>query len=286
MRSIRATQALLAQTRRQQYQLKGERDRARDAMKALVHGLMDDLVHLGGQTGEFEDQLGRYAQTIEQADTLGSLATLVSEMVQASRSLQTQVAGASARLQAGHAEAGELTTRVRELEDELRQLSEEVSIDALTQVANRRGLAEAFDAECTRHRDHGSALAVALIDLDNFKKVNDSLGHNAGDAALKALAARVRAALRPGDHVARFGGEEFVLLLPDTPLEQAQQTLTQLQRELTASLFLYEGREVFITFSAGVTAWRSGETMDAAIERADAALYDAKRAGKNRTFTL
>ena len=93
----------------------------------------------------------------------------------------------------------------------------------------------------------------------------------------------MRAALRPVDHVARFGGEEFVLLLPATDIDRAQEALTRLQRELTASLFMHEGREVFVTFSGGVTAWRVGEALDAAIERADEALYEAKRTGKNRT---
>jgi diguanylate cyclase len=74
-----------------------------------------------------------------------------------------------------------------------------------------------------------------------------------------------------------------VVLLPATDTAHAQEVLTRLQRDLTASLFMHEGRDVFVTFSAGVTAWRAGETLDAAIERADAALYDAKRSGKNRT---
>jgi diguanylate cyclase len=128
-------------------------------------------------------------------------------------------------------------------------------------------------------------LAVGLIDIDNFKKLNDSLGHAAGDAALRALAAQVRDALRPADHVARFGGEEFVVLLPGTALAEAQEVLTRLQRGLSMALFMHEGREVFVTFSAGVTAWRPGESLDSAVERADAALYEAKRTGKNRTCT-
>ena len=107
--------------------------------------------------------------------------------------------------------------------------------------------------------------------------------HAAGDEALKALAAAVRDRLRPIDHVARFGGEEFVVLLPDTAVEEAQQALTRLQRSLTEALFLHEGREIFVTFSAGVSVWRPGEALEAALERADTALYEAKRTGKNRT---
>ncbi len=283
VRSVRATQELLAQTRRQQQRLKGERDQAREALKSLVHSLMAELSALGGSTGRFGDQLETYAETIEQSDSLDGLASRVRGMVQQSREVQSEIASASERLQAGQAEAVQLSTRVRELESELRRLSEEVSIDALTQVANRRGLADAFGAESARHSRDGSTLAVALIDIDNFKKLNDSLGHSVGDQALKSLAARVRAALRPVDHVARFGGEEFVLLLPGTQIAEAQQALTRLQRDLTASLFMHDGRDVFVTFSAGVTAWRAGEALDPAIERADEALYEAKRSGKNRT---
>ena len=283
VRSVRAAHDLLAQTRQQQQRLKGERDRAREALKTLVQSLVAELGELGGRTGRFGTQLDRYADSVEQADSLGSLATLVHDMVEQSRSVQAEVAGASTRLLAGQAEAAQLSTRVRELEGELRRLSEEVSIDALTQVSNRRGLAQAFDAESARHARDRTPLAVALIDIDNFKRLNDTLGHGVGDEALKSLAARVRAALRPVDHVARFGGEEFVLLLPATGIGQAEEALTRLQRELTASLFMHDGREVFVTFSGGVTAWRVGEALDAAIERADEALYEAKRTGKNRT---
>ena len=283
VRGVRAAQDLLAQTRRQQLSLKGERDRAHEALKALVQSLMNELAQLGGQSSSFSDKFGRHAEAIEKSDSVGGLAALVREMVQDSRALQSEVASASTRLQAGQADAAALSSRVRELESELRRLSEEVAVDALTQVANRRGLAQAFETESARHERSGETLAVALIDIDNFKKLNDSLGHSAGDVALKSLAARVRAALRPVDHVARFGGEEFVMLLPTTPIPEAQQALTRLQRDLTASLFMHEGREVFVTFSGGVTAWRTGEPLDAAIERADEALYEAKRSGRNRT---
>ena len=126
-------------------------------------------------------------------------------------------------------------------------------------------------------------MAVGLIDIDNFKRLNDTLGHAAGDLALQTLAAAMRDRLRPADHLARFGGEEFVVLMPGTAVDEASRVLTRLQRSLSEALFLHEGREVFVTFSAGVTAWRSGEALEPALERADEALYEAKRTGKNRT---
>ena len=283
LRGVRSAADLLSQTRRQQQRLRGERDRAREALRALVDGLSKELQTLGVHTGRFGDQLSHSLEGIESADTREQLEALVHDIVSASRSVQAEVADAGARLAAGREQAEALNQRVRELESELRRLSDEVSTDALTQVANRRGLAQVFEVEAARHARDGSPLAVALIDIDNFKKLNDTLGHAVGDEALKALAGQVRQALRPVDHVARFGGEEFVVLLPSAHVDEACEALTRLQRALSMSLFLHEGREVFVTFSAGVTQWRVGESLDQAVERADLGLYEAKRTGKNRT---
>jgi diguanylate cyclase len=283
VRSVRAAADMLAQTRRQQERLRAERDRARSALRALVDGLSSELESLGGQTGKFSEELVRCTDDLERADSRDQMTSVLHEMLSASRSVQSGVAEATARIAANREQAEALTQRVQQLESELQRLSEQVSTDALTQVANRRGLAQAFEVEAARAEREGKPLAVGLIDIDNFKKLNDSLGHAAGDAALKALAAQVRSALRPVDHVARFGGEEFVVLLPATAIDQAQEVLTRVQRGMSMGLFMHEGRDVLVTFSAGVTVWRVGESMDSAIERADSALYEAKRAGKNRT---
>jgi diguanylate cyclase len=285
-RAVRAARELLDETRAAQRNLQAERAQARDALKDMVRQVLAELGELGSATGRFSDQMASYAQAIEAADSLDSLAAAVREMLDESRTVHALVWGARDRLAAEHARASALESRVRGLEADLRRLSDEVSTDALTQVANRRGLAQAFAQETARVLRDGAdqaPLAVGLIDIDNFKKLNDSLGHAAGDVALQNLAARVKEWLRPVDHIARFGGEEFVLLLPGTPVDEAQQVLTRLQRRLSASLFMHEGKEVFVTFSAGVTAWRPGESVELSLGRADEGLYEAKRTGKNRT---
>lgn len=282
-RGVRHIQQLLEDTRQRQRRLKQERAEARDALKALIQTMLQELAELGSNTDRFQTNLGRYADTIGQADNLEGLADVVRDMVQESRSMQSMVAQSQQRLHTEHERATALTERVRELEDEIRKLSDEVSTDPLTQIANRRGMMRAFEAEQARVTRQGSPLSIGLLDVDNFKKLNDTLGHQTGDEALKFLAREVTQRLRPVDVVARYGGEEFVVLLPDTPAEEAQQVLTRLQRGLSAEFFTHEDKKVFITFSAGVTLYRADEPIEAALERADMALYEAKRTGKNRT---
>jgi diguanylate cyclase len=282
-RSVRSVSELLDNTRERQKQLRVERAKARDSLKALINQMLSELGELGSQTGRFHENLGRYAGVIEKADTLESLAGVVREMVEESRTVQSLVKVAQGKLQYEHERATDLSERVVELETELVRLSQEVSTDQLTKIANRRGLMQAFDAETARLEREGTQLSIGLLDVDNFKKLNDELGHNAGDVALKSLADVVSKALRPMDLVARYGGEEFVVLLPNTPLAEGEQILTRLQRSLSGGLFMHEEKRIFVTFSAGVTAYRPGERIEMALERADEALYEAKRTGKNRT---
>lgn len=288
LRGLRAAGQMLAETRAEQVRVRAERNAARDALKELLARMLGEVGELGAHAGVFELAVERHAEAVARADNVESLAGVVQAMLEDSRQVRRAVGGAQERLQEQQLRAHELEERVQSLEARLRQVSEQAATDALTQVANRRGLEQAFEAEsarCLRSVGAAASLAVGLMDLDNFKKLNDRLGHSAGDRALQALAAAVRERLRPVDHIARFGGEEFVLLLPGTELDAAQQALTRLQRSLTAALFLHEGEEVFVTFSAGVTVWRDGEALEATLARADEALYEAKRNGKNRTCT-
>lgn len=282
-RSVRSVTELLDNTRERQKQLRVERAKAQDSLKTLINQMLSELGELGSQTGRFHENLGRYAGVIEKADSLESLAGVVREMVEESRTVQSLVKVAQGKLQYEHGRANDLSERVVELETELRRLSDEVSTDQLTKIANRRGLLQAFESEKGRLERDGTPLSIGLLDVDNFKKLNDELGHNAGDVALKSLAEVVSKALRPMDLVARYGGEEFVVLLPNTPVAEGEQILTRLQRSLSGGLFMHENKKVFVTFSAGVTAYRPGERIEVALERADEALYEAKRTGKNRT---
>lgn len=283
VRGVRAAAVLLAEARSHQQRLRGQRQAARDALRQLLHDMLLEVGELGDHAGRFQLATAQHALAIEQADTLEGLAEVVKALLLDTRTVQSAVGQSQQRLQADRERATELEGKVRELEGELRRLSEEVSTDALTQVANRRGLTQAFEAEsarCLREQAQGGAgLAVGLIDIDNFKKLNDSLGHAIGDVALKTLAASVRERLRPVDHLARFGGEEFVVLMRCAGAEAAQLAFERLRRNVEQFNFPQVGR---ITVSVGFTGLRAGDTPSAAFERADRAVYHAKTHGRNQ----
>ncbi len=152
-------------------------------------------------------------------------------------------------------------------------------------MPNRRALDRRFAAEHARWRRHGSPLSLAVVDLDRFKTVNDTYGHRTGDKVLASVAELMQARLRSGDFLARFGGEEFVVLLPATPLAGARDVAEALRREVEQCRFHYKGTRVPVTLSIGVACCAGEDTTGTALARADRALYLAKHGGRNRVVT-
>ena len=139
-----------------------------------------------------------------------------------------------------------------------------------------------FEREADRADRRSTPLCIAMLDLDNFKKLNDTHGHNAGDEALVHLVRVVKQTLRSIDVIARWGGEEFIIIMPETGLEEAAQAMVRVQRELTKHFFTADEQRLFITFSAGVALRMPHEAQETLIKRADKAMYEAKQSGKNR----
>jgi two-component system cell cycle response regulator len=158
-----------------------------------------------------------------------------------------------------------------------------MTVDALTQVYNKRYFSEALEREYNRAIRYKRDLSLVLFDVDHFKKVNDEHGHLAGDAVLRQVAAEVKPKLREQDIFARVGGEEFAALLPEINHEGAMATGEKVRRIVEAAKFDAEKVVVRITISAGVTSLDPrGRDPNSLFERADAALYEAKRKGRNR----
>ena len=154
-------------------------------------------------------------------------------------------------------------------------------IDPLTGLPNRAAWAERLALEVEQWQVHGNSLLIAMLDLDYFKRINDGYGHQAGDKVLKIIASQLAKHLRPSDFIARFGGEEFVLLIPDTPLPVGLQLLEKLRATIQACPFHFRGEPVTLTASMGLAAFKLGERSESALKRADEALYRAKNNGRN-----
>lgn len=169
--------------------------------------------------------------------------------------------------------AGSLRMVIRETQSLTRRLREEAVIDDLTGLLNRRGWRQAAPHELARSARSGLPLALLMLDLDDFKHLNDQQGHDRGDRALREMAEALRATLRAGDVLARLGGDEFVALLSNSTLEGAHAAVKRLRETLPSR----------IAFSSGVAAWDSRENLEELLRRADLALYAAKAAGGDRT---
>ncbi|AZE75908.1 GGDEF domain-containing protein [Pseudomonas synxantha] len=155
-------------------------------------------------------------------------------------------------------------------------------LDPLTGLPNRAAWSERLDYEVNAWHQRGNSLSLAMLDLDHFKRINDGYGHLAGDKVLKIIANVLSKRLRPTDFIARFGGEEFVLLMPDSTLADALAVGEVLRGAIAACPFHFKGEPVTITVSMGVAQFQPGERSDLALKRADEALYKAKAAGRNQ----
>ncbi len=284
--ALKLAKSNLTEVIRKQNQLKQGLSEVRTTLKQMVVSFIDELGNLSAATGDYHDSVEHLSQKIRQTDDVNQLNQLLEEVLRETRDVQTSTLRSRQEVLAARQQVDAAERKVVELETELQQVSEKVQTDYLTGTLNRRGLKDAFDRELAIAEREKTPTSVALLDIDDFKALNDHFGHQVGDDILVHLARLIKETVRPGDSVARYGGEEFLILLPDAEIDQATAVLTRLQRALTKHFFLQDNCKVLITFSTGVTRHLSGETQEAVIARADGALYQAKRTGKNRVVAV
>ena len=174
----------------------------------------------------------------------------------------------------------------RKLARSMQQVQELATHDELTKALNRRALMSRLEHEKARVARDGGILSVALLDLDHFKAVNDRFGHAAGDRVLQGFSAIVRGTMRETDVFGRYGGEEFMMILPSTAPEAARAALERVRAAVERATWPEIDAELRVNVSAGFSAYRVGEMTEQALSRADAALYEAKRKGRNRVEAI
>lgn len=179
-----------------------------------------------------------------------------------------------------HVKLGQM---LRQLEVQAEDLTRMASLDELTGAYNRRSMSQLLDREVERCRLTGRAMSVLMLDLDRFKAVNDAHGHGVGDEVLRELSTRVARLLRRSDALCRYGGEEFVVILPDSGRLSAESAAERIRRTIAESPFATDAGFLPVTASIGVALYdaHSGADAQELVERADRALYQAKRDGRN-----
>ncbi|MDA7086694.1 diguanylate cyclase [Pseudomonas sp. SA3-5] len=238
---------------------------------------------------ELRQQVDGLHSSVQQATDLPSLKQLVEnrlggllgtmEQYQRQRDEREQlVAG---RLQTLVERVANMEQEAKGFRQHLEEQRQKALLDPLTGLPNRAAWNERLDLEVARWQRYGGELLMAVVDIDHFKRINDEYGHLAGDKVLKIIAGELHKRLRKTDFIARFGGEEFALLIPATPLTGGLQLLETLRAGIEACPFHFRGERVTITLSAGISAFASAERSDQVFERADQALYQAKRGGRN-----
>jgi len=264
--------------------LKHSLDEAKTTLKNMIATFVNRLGDMSDSTGGDHDKIEGYSLKLRQSEDINQMNAILGDILRDTKNMQVDIKRTRDELLQARREVETAENKVKELEAELEQVSEKVREDQLTGALNRHGMEEAFHRELSHAERTGTPFSVALLDLDNFKRLNDTYGHQAGDAALVHLTKVIKDIVRPTDEVARYGGEEFIVMMPDTDLDGGVQVITRLQRELTKRFFLHNNERLLITFSAGVALRAGGELPDSIIARADAAMYKAKLAGKNRVF--
>jgi len=264
--------------------LKHSLNEAKTTLKNLVTVFIERIGEMSESTGGYRKKIEHYTEVLSGTEDIPTLNKVLHDILADTRSLHLDMVRSHDELVAARRQVEAAERRIKSLEAELGEVSELVYQDYLTGTLNRRGMEDAFEREFARSERHGIPVSLALLDVDHFKRLNDTYGHEAGDQALIHLSNVVKEILRPTDTVARYGGEEFVIILPDTAAEDAVKIMTRLQRELTKRFFLHDNNRILITFSAGVTQREGEESSDAMIARADGALYRAKQTGRNRVL--
>ncbi len=179
----------------------------------------------------------------------------------------------------------EANSQIKKLTEELEEREKEATIDFLTQVANRASFDRALSDMVNDFYRRNYPFALIMIDIDDFKKINDTYGHQAGDYVLQELARVLKSQLRARDVIARYGGEEFAIILPGVTFSQALRVAERLRRSIEKHLFKYKDVQIPVTISVGLAMMRDGLDETAIVEKADKALYLAKRSGKNQVKT-
>jgi diguanylate cyclase len=243
-------------------------------LRKMVQEIADTTGSLANDLGEKSQGLSEDVSSLKSCRDKQEILRLLSSVV-------TQAGSIHATVESSHLELLETRQSLSNLQEQMAETRQLLYEDALTGALNRRGLEQTLSREIARAQRANAHFSLAMVDLDNFKKINDDHGHGVGDLMLMHFTGLIRSVMRKSDTLARYGGEEFILILPETDSRGAHFVLGRLQHVMARTPLSHEGRKINTTFSAGVATLKSDENGHALLRRADDAVYAAKNAGRN-----
>jgi diguanylate cyclase len=257
---------------------------AKDLLKQMAAIFITRLVEVTESTDEYHHKIESHQTKLSSIDGIDELNSVLQSVLDDTRTIGLTVQRTREEFNDSQTKVNQAEQKIQELTSVLEYINEVANEDYLTGTLNRRGMEEALEREFSRADRHNTDLSIAMMDIDHFKKLNDSLGHSTGDEALAHFAQVIKEVKRTTDVLARYGGEEFIIILPNTMQDDAIKVIERVQRKLTKNFFMHSDERVVITFSAGVAQRISNELPEDVIPRADAALYEAKNSGRNRVI--
>ena len=243
----------------------------------LIKSIIEEIPKTSAATSDYGASLETYSTELDKADHLSQVLTLIKDLVSDTQKMAETTSGLQRKLE-------DATTRAENLKQQLVKSESDALIDALTGLHNRKGLTIEMKELCDEYAGNGTEFSVIMLDIDFFKKFNDTYGHQVGDQVLKIVGSTLHKSLKGGDFPARYGGEEFIVILPETDITNACIVAENIRKNIESGKrkISKTGEKLSpITVSLGVAQINASDTVESLIERSDKAMYLAKDSGRN-----
>ncbi len=253
----------------------------RQEVRNVIHNLLAQLSSEGGHLNTYAQSLESFAARMRESTEIEDIKALIAALLEDTRKREQSTLTLQASLDS-------MAQEITQLREEVERLNEEASTDALTRAANRRAFDINLDRAIVKARELGTPLCLVLVDIDHFKKFNDTFGHPIGDKVLRFVATALQKNVKGKDTVARYGGEEFAIILPETEITNAAKLAEQIRERIAVQRLSDSVENITlgtITVSIGLTRFLADDSAESFIRRADQCLYKAKNLGRNRVVS-